>query len=49
MWSGCESDHPPASSAAVKNAWSNTSTSTYLHVVVLIQVREENFTFNFSH
>jgi hypothetical protein len=37
-WTGCEVDHPPQSSAEVKNAWSYTSTPAMrLHGVVLCQ------------
>jgi hypothetical protein len=43
MRSGCEFDHPPPSSAEVKNAWSYISTSTRLHVVVLILARRNSF------
>jgi hypothetical protein len=32
---GLKADHPPSFNAEVKNAWSYTSTSTCLHVVVL--------------
>jgi hypothetical protein len=35
QWPGREDDHPPLSSAEVKNAWSYTSTPIRLHGLVL--------------
>jgi hypothetical protein len=47
---GCEADHPPPSSAEVKNAWSYTSTPPIsLHGVVLsLKKQRDNFIFTFT-
>jgi hypothetical protein len=41
---GCESDHPPSSSAEVNNTWSNTSTPPYVFIAWCLVKHRHNFT-----
>jgi hypothetical protein len=44
---GREADHPPPSSAEVKNAWSYTSIPEYVFMAWCLVKHRDNFTFTF--
>jgi len=46
---GHEADHSPPSNTKVKNAWSYTSTPTYMSMVWCLVKHGDNFTFTFTH
>jgi len=45
---GREAEHSPPCSAVVKNAWSNTSTSSYVFMTWWLVKHGANFTFRFT-
>jgi hypothetical protein len=44
-WPGCETEHSPPSSAAVKNVWSYTATVPYVSMVSCLIKHRDNFSF----
>jgi hypothetical protein len=47
LW-GSETDHSPTSSAEVKNAWSYTSTPSYVFMTWYLVKHTDKFTFTFT-